>query len=523
VFAYDRTGVLASDRALTAHRPSRGGGRSAVPESLQRTEPGLPRVLGNGSLAALATAAAPATLWRCGPVPCDCPADKRAAASAGLTVSDPSDPAEREAERVADHVMRTAEQVPLDPGHTVHSGDSSRGGPATAIDGTFGGGQPIAADAREFMEARFGRKLDTVRIHTDANAGELARQVSAKAFTVRDHVFFAAGEYRPNETSGRRLLAHELTHVAQQGGSVQTDGAPTAYRQMGESASSDADLAAEREYGDKGAPKATTCGSPSWCPAGFCSPYRSEELAKYYRSKNAPWLLAGISAAVDSRVVPLWREYVWGGSPPKDLTAEFGADFTASPTTRQTTTFLRNELQARLTASPPFVARSGRVSLDIAGLIPGAIAELGDPAAVHQMNFNKPRDVPGNLAGGIGTDQKACPAGAQPSPFNDERHAHGTVELDRGSDRQVTVTPAIRYTVKDTIDLCPGDCGAPLEQIATVPLSQFEATGISGDVPFTVEFPAPVLGSFTITAPDGPEPAPTPLPSPKPKATGETP
>ena len=158
------------------------------------------------------------------------------------------------------------------------------------------------------------------------------------------------------------------------------------------------------------------------------------------------------------------------------------------------------------------MARSSRVSLDIAGLIPGAIAELGDPAAVHQMNFNKPRDVPGNLAGGIGTDQKACPAGAQPSPFNDERHARGTVELVRGDGRRVTVTPAITYTVKDTIDLCPGDCGTVLEQLATVPLSQFEATGISGDVPFTVEFPAPALDSFTIPAPEGPEPAAPPAP-----------
>jgi hypothetical protein len=516
VFAYDMGGALVSHRAMTAHRPSPGGGRSAAPASLQHTEHGLPRVLGNGALAALAEAAGPATLWRCGPVPCDCPPEKRALASEGLTVSDPSHPAEREAERVADHVMRMPEDAPHEPGLAFHTGGSSDGAPATAIDEAFSGGQPIAADAREFMEASFGRSLDTVRVHTDRNANELAHQVSAKAFTIREQVFFAAGEYRPDQASGRRLLAHELTHVAQQGGSVHADGAHTAYRQVGESASSDADIVAEREYGGKGAPKATTCGSPSWCPAGFCSPYRSEELAKYYRSKNGPFLLAGISVAVDSRVVPLWREYLWGGSPPKDLTAEFGADFTASPTTRQTTSFLHNELQARLTSSPPFVARSSRVSLDIAGLIPGAIAELGDPAAVHhQMNFNKPRDVPGNLAGGIGTDQKACPAGAQPSPFNDERHAHGTVELVRGDGRQVTVTPAITYTVKDTIDLCPGDCGTLLEQVATVPLSQFEATGISGDVPFTVEFPAPALGSFTIPAPEGPEPAPAP-PAPKP-------
>jgi hypothetical protein len=274
----------------------------------------------------------------------------------------------------------------------------------------------------------------------------------------------------------------------------------------------DADLAAEREYGDKGAPKAQNCGRPSHCPAGFCSPYRSEELAKYYRAKNGGWIMAGIAAAVNSRVVPLWREYLAGGSPPKNLTPDFGKDFTASPTTKGTTSFLQGELQAKLTSAPPFVPRSSRISIDIGSLIPAAITALGDPANPHQMNFNIPKDIPGNLAGGIGRDQTACPAGAQPSPFNDDRHATGTVELARGGGPEVMVTPAITYQVKDTIDLCPGDCGTPLEQFATIPLSQFEATGISGDIPFTVEFPAPPMTPFTISAPEGPDPSAGPGP-----------
>ena len=59
-----------------------------------------------------------------------------------------------------------------------------------------------------------------------------------------------------------------------------------------------------------------------------------------------------------------------------------------------------------------------------------------------------------------------------------------------------TIVPFLD-SVRDTIDLCPGDCGTSLEQIATVPMSQFEATGIAGDVPFTVEFPAPA-GTLTL-------------------------
>ena len=55
--------------------------------------------------------------------------------------------------------------------------------------------------------------------------------------------------------------------------------------------------------------------------------------------------MGGIAAAVDSRVVPFWREYLRGGSSPKNLTADFGGDFTKSPTTKKTTNFLYDELK----------------------------------------------------------------------------------------------------------------------------------------------------------------------------------
>lgn len=57
-----------------------------------------------------------------------------------------------------------------------------------------------------------------VSVHTDATADALARSVSARAFTVRNDVFFSAGQYQPHTARGRALLAHELTHVAQQQG-----------------------------------------------------------------------------------------------------------------------------------------------------------------------------------------------------------------------------------------------------------------------------------------------------------------
>lgn len=77
-------------------------------------------------------------------------------------------------------------------------------------------GQPLDAQTRAFMEPRFGHDFSNVRVHTDENAAESARAVDALAYTVGHNVVFGAGQYAPNTGVGRRLLAHELTHVAQQ-------------------------------------------------------------------------------------------------------------------------------------------------------------------------------------------------------------------------------------------------------------------------------------------------------------------
>jgi hypothetical protein len=81
-------------------------------------------------------------------------------------------------------------------------------------------GQGAALDeaVRQDMETQFGRDLSNVHIHTDAEAAELCAQVGARAFTVGGDIFFAPGEYAPETAAGRELLAHELTHVVQQGG-----------------------------------------------------------------------------------------------------------------------------------------------------------------------------------------------------------------------------------------------------------------------------------------------------------------
>ena len=90
-----------------------------------------------------------------------------------------------------------------------------------------GGGTPLDNDTRGFMESRLGADFSDVRVHTDATAGESARSVQAHAYTVGSDVVFQSGKYAPDSDSGKRMLAHELTHVVQQR-SGPVDGTPAA-------------------------------------------------------------------------------------------------------------------------------------------------------------------------------------------------------------------------------------------------------------------------------------------------------
>jgi len=79
-------------------------------------------------------------------------------------------------------------------------------------------GRPLDDQTRGFMESRFNHDFSGVRVHTDERAAESAQAVNALAYTVGNHVAFGAGQYAPGTSGGRRLLAHELAHTVQQGG-----------------------------------------------------------------------------------------------------------------------------------------------------------------------------------------------------------------------------------------------------------------------------------------------------------------
>lgn len=93
-----------------------------------------------------------------------------------------------------------------------------------------GNGNPMTNTVKAEMESGFGRNFNNVRIHTGTKAIQMNKDIGAKAFTNGNNIYFNSNKYNPSSTSGKRLLAHELTHVVQQkrsNNTIQKDDEPT--------------------------------------------------------------------------------------------------------------------------------------------------------------------------------------------------------------------------------------------------------------------------------------------------------
>ncbi len=155
-----------------------------------------------------------------------------------LTVSSLGDPFEREADDVADEVMRMAEPASIDSSPSaiqceyaecedeVRTPNQTKRAPSAnteaALDAgavvrvTERGGAPLPSWVRSYFEPRFGHDFSCVRVHADDEAANAARAVRARAYTIGREIVFGAGEYAPATMEGKRLLAHELAYVVQQ-------------------------------------------------------------------------------------------------------------------------------------------------------------------------------------------------------------------------------------------------------------------------------------------------------------------
>lgn len=138
------------------------------------------------------------------------------AKSSNLEVSEPHDPAEIEADQIADKVLRMPADKPVEVNHNSDKLNAKRdacerapasGQSAPSFPGNFvrdlGAGQPLDAATRAFMEPRFGHDFSHVRVHTDARAVESAQAVNALAYTVGHDVVFGVVSTLPRpKTAG---------------------------------------------------------------------------------------------------------------------------------------------------------------------------------------------------------------------------------------------------------------------------------------------------------------------------------
>ena len=141
-----------------------------------------------------------------------------------LGVNTPGDIYEQEADAVAEKVVnQTVPRIQRQAGEgklvqRKATGDAEvQSAPPLVNEVLRSPGRPLDADTQAFMEPRFGHDFSRVRVHTGTAAEQSARDMNANAYTVGHDIVFAAGRFATANRDGRRLLAHELTHVVQQG------------------------------------------------------------------------------------------------------------------------------------------------------------------------------------------------------------------------------------------------------------------------------------------------------------------
>ena len=201
----------------------------------QNRKQDLPDRLGTGASSIPGDAAA----WNftCVPV-----TGRRAHLQAKLTVGAVDDPLEREADQIAERVMRMPDPASTgtlqrkcascekEERQEKHLSRKATNGSAATLsappivhDVLSQSGRPLDSATRAFFEPRFGQDFSHVRLHDGAGAARSASSVQARAYTVGSNLVFGVSQYNPGHSDGRRLIAHELAHVVQQsGGSVST-------------------------------------------------------------------------------------------------------------------------------------------------------------------------------------------------------------------------------------------------------------------------------------------------------------
>lgn len=165
-----------------------------------------------------------------------------------LTIGQPNDKYEKEADEMADKVVQRLADTSIQAKCThceeeekkktiqrkcaacakeeLHAKAASPSMPAaspqieSSLNASKGSGNPLPENTKAQFEDSFGADFSSVRLHTDTKAAEMSKDLNAQAFTHGSNIYFNNGKYNPDSSGGKHLLAHELTHVVQQGGSI---------------------------------------------------------------------------------------------------------------------------------------------------------------------------------------------------------------------------------------------------------------------------------------------------------------
>jgi hypothetical protein len=422
-------------------------------------------------------------IYRCGAGPCDCvhpdeealsgtvrrapssaylPGGGEALPHGSLDLSSPHDPLEREAALVAETVVGMPEPT-ADVSHpramprpsVLRSGDRSlSSAPGASLEGVVRqglSGQAVSIDpsTRAFMETRLAYDFADVRLHTDSAAAESAQTLNASAYTFGNEIVFGAGRYRPDTEHGRRLLAHELAHVVQQGHVPQ-------------------ESQVQRD-----------CDDPNFCTR-YPTPAEAASTKSWMQTYYLP--VEQVKFGTESRL--LYQSYLsrhHGDSlDPVEFSnpgSELVKSFAESWATDDDQDAIIDLIGERLDRAPGPLSDYTMTTMSVENFL--SRPELDN----RPINYSNPFSIAGHIAGGIGSSDAG----------NDYRKVlWGNATLEKvpviGSTGYVSVETTLHYEVFDAVDFCPGDCGSPAEQLITVPMSRLEASDEAYDVPFKVTF-----------------------------------
>jgi hypothetical protein len=315
---------------------------------------------------------------------------------------------------------------------------------------SLSGGIALNEKARSFFEPRMGYDFSNVKIHTDNLAAKSAQSINALAYTFGSNIVFNNGQYSPETDAGKRLLAHELTHVIQQGESIQTK-------------------LIQRDCDD----------------SDFCTPYPTTTEAAAAKANLRSYYLPAEEAKFGSNSRALFESYlsrrpgdslapVVFNNPSSDVVTSFSDSWSTSGDQDAVIDLVGN----RLSRAPGWPLHDYTPTMmSLANFL--STAEMNN----RPINYGNPFSIAGHIAGGIGSSD----AGPDYRKINYANVTLEKIPIIRGTGYiSVEVTP--QYEVFDAVDFCPGDCGSPAEQLITIPMSRLEAGGEAYDVPFQVNF-----------------------------------